>query len=126
MTSAALLTHLAGSVLTVATLCAIVQLTGCAAFRSYDSELQETNQQLASGNVDAALALQQAVDHLAAIATAIGQARIGRQQRFAVSASGEQQGKGKGSEWAHSGIRIIERRVCRSEGAIPSGLSGNR
>ncbi|RRV09092.1 hypothetical protein EGJ27_04770 [Pseudomonas sp. v388] len=32
-----------------------VQLTGCAAFRSYDSELLETNQQLVSGNVDAAL-----------------------------------------------------------------------
>jgi hypothetical protein len=48
---------MASRVLTVATLCAIVQLTGCAAFRSYDSELQETNQQLASGNVDAALAL---------------------------------------------------------------------
>lgn len=48
---------MASRVLTVATLCAIVQLAGCAAFRSYDSELQETNQQLASGNIDAALAL---------------------------------------------------------------------
>ncbi|MDD1012465.1 COG3014 family protein [Pseudomonas rubra] len=44
-------------VLTVATLVAAVQLAGCSAFRSYDSELQETNQHLSSGNVDAALAL---------------------------------------------------------------------
>lgn len=36
---------------------AVTQLTGCAVFRSYDSELQETNQQLVAGNVDAALAL---------------------------------------------------------------------
>lgn len=48
---------MASRVLTVATLLAVVQLTGCAAFRSYDSELQETNKQLASGNIDAALAL---------------------------------------------------------------------
>jgi len=68
----------------------------------------------AVGVVHTALALQQAVDHIAPIAAAVGQARIGRQQRFAVSASGEQQGKGKGGEWAHSGIRIFERRVCRS------------
>lgn len=38
-------------------LIAAVQLTGCAAFRSYDTELQQTNQQLSSGNVDGALAL---------------------------------------------------------------------
>jgi len=44
----------------------------------------------AVGVVHAALALQQAIDHIATVATAIGQARIGRQQRFAVSASGEQ------------------------------------
>ncbi|CAG8870082.1 hypothetical protein PS627_03838 [Pseudomonas fluorescens] len=43
--------------LTLATLVAAVQLTGCSALRSYDSELQETNQQLRAGNVDAALAL---------------------------------------------------------------------
>ncbi|TLP54441.1 MULTISPECIES: COG3014 family protein [Pseudomonas] len=43
--------------LTLATLFAAVQLAGCSVFRSYDSELQETNQQLAAGNVDAALAL---------------------------------------------------------------------
>ena len=48
---------MASRVLTVASLCAIVQLTGCAAFRNYDSELQQTNQHLSSGNVDAALAL---------------------------------------------------------------------
>ena len=48
---------MASRVLTVATLCAIVQLTGCAAFRSYDSELQETNQHLTRGNVEAALTL---------------------------------------------------------------------
>ena len=68
----------------------------------------------AVGVVHAALTLQQTIDHIAPVAAAVGQARIGRQQRFAVSASGEQQGKGEGSEWAHSGIRIIERRVCRS------------
>lgn len=49
--------QMASRVLTVASLCAIVQLTGCAAFRNYDSELQQTNQHLSSGNVDAALAL---------------------------------------------------------------------
>ncbi|MFT0867776.1 COG3014 family protein [Pseudomonas sp. CAM1A] len=43
--------------LTLVTLVAAVQLTGCSVFRSYDSELQETNKQLAAGNVDAALAL---------------------------------------------------------------------
>ena len=43
--------------LTLATLLAAVQLSGCSVFRSYDSELQETNQQLAAGNIDAALAL---------------------------------------------------------------------
>lgn len=41
----------------LAALIAVTQLTGCAVFRSYDSELQETNQQLVAGNVDAALAL---------------------------------------------------------------------
>ena len=48
---------MASRVLTVATLVAAVQLAGCSAFRSYDSELQETNQHLSSGNVDAALQL---------------------------------------------------------------------
>lgn len=43
--------------LTLATLVATVHLTGCSVFRSYDSEMQETNQQLAAGNVDAALAV---------------------------------------------------------------------
>lgn len=38
-------------------LCASVLLSGCAAFRSYESELTQTNQHLQSGNVDAALAL---------------------------------------------------------------------
>ncbi|MDF2643168.1 MAG: hypothetical protein K0R45_2441, partial [Pseudomonas sp.] len=33
-------------VLTALALVTAVQLTGCAAFRSYDSELKETNQQL--------------------------------------------------------------------------------
>jgi hypothetical protein len=41
--------------LTALALITAVQLTGCAAFRSYDSELKETSQQLVSGNVDAAL-----------------------------------------------------------------------
>ncbi|MBD0703651.1 TPR-REGION domain-containing protein [Pseudomonas sp. E141] len=36
---------------------AITLLSGCSAFRNYDSELAQTNQQLASGNVDAALTL---------------------------------------------------------------------
>ncbi|MCY1397127.1 hypothetical protein D9M71_121170 [compost metagenome] len=48
---------MASRVLTVATLVAAIQLAGCSAFRSYDSELQETNQHLSSGNVDAALQL---------------------------------------------------------------------
>lgn len=41
--------------LTALALVATVQLAGCAAFRSYDTELKETNQQLAVGNVDGAL-----------------------------------------------------------------------
>jgi hypothetical protein len=41
--------------LTALTLFAAVQLSGCSAFRSYDSELKETNQHLAVGNVDGAL-----------------------------------------------------------------------
>lgn len=48
---------MASRVLTLAALVAAVQLAGCSAFRSYDSELQETNRQLSAGNVDAALAL---------------------------------------------------------------------
>lgn len=43
--------------LTVLTLLAAVQLAGCSAFRSYDTELRETNTQLASGNVEGALGL---------------------------------------------------------------------
>jgi hypothetical protein len=38
-------------------LCAVMLLSGCSAFRNYDSELAQTNQQLATGNVDAALTL---------------------------------------------------------------------
>ncbi len=41
--------------LTSALLVVSLQLSGCAAFRSYDNELKETNQQLASGNVAGAL-----------------------------------------------------------------------
>lgn len=44
------------AVLSVA-LGAITLLSGCSAFRNYDSELAQTNQQLASGNVDGALTL---------------------------------------------------------------------
>jgi CO dehydrogenase/acetyl-CoA synthase beta subunit len=36
-------------------LSAVTLLSGCSAFRNYDSELAQTNQQLATGNVDAAL-----------------------------------------------------------------------
>ena len=38
-------------------LSALLLLTGCSAFRSYDSELQATNQQLSIGNIDGALSL---------------------------------------------------------------------
>ena len=38
-------------------LSAVTLLSGCSMFRSYDTELQATNQQLATGNVDAALTL---------------------------------------------------------------------
>ncbi|WP_024646743.1 COG3014 family protein [Pseudomonas syringae] len=41
--------------LTALALIIATQLAGCSAFRSYDTELKETSQQLASGNVDAAL-----------------------------------------------------------------------
>ncbi|WP_175652603.1 COG3014 family protein [Pseudomonas sp. Marseille-P9899] len=44
-------------VFTFAALFVALQLTGCSVFRSYDSELQETNQHLSSGNIDAALAV---------------------------------------------------------------------
>jgi len=40
---------------TALALFAAVQLAGCSAFRSYDTELKETNQQLTTGNVDGAL-----------------------------------------------------------------------
>ncbi|APC16967.1 hypothetical protein BLL42_14945 [Pseudomonas frederiksbergensis] len=48
---------MASRALTSIALSAITLLAGCSAFRSYDTELQQTNQQLASGNVDAALTL---------------------------------------------------------------------
>ncbi|MFJ2365067.1 COG3014 family protein [Pseudomonas sp. NPDC087697] len=48
---------MASRALTSIALSAVTLLAGCSAFRSYDTELQETNQQLVSGNVDAALTL---------------------------------------------------------------------
>ena len=42
---------------TLLALSAVTLLSGCSAFRNYDSELAQTNQQLATGNVDAALTL---------------------------------------------------------------------
>ena len=48
---------MASRALTLFALSAATLLAGCSAFRSYDSELQETNQQLGAGRVDAALAL---------------------------------------------------------------------
>ncbi|MBO9550563.1 hypothetical protein [Pseudomonas sp.] len=44
-------------VLLFALLVAILQVTGCAMLRDYDSELQQTRDQWVTGNVDAALAL---------------------------------------------------------------------
>jgi hypothetical protein len=44
-------------ILTALTLVAAVQLAGCSAFRSYDTELKETNQNLVSGNVNGALVI---------------------------------------------------------------------
>jgi hypothetical protein len=38
----------------------LVQLSGCAAYRDYDMELQQTTQQLKAGNIDASLALIEA------------------------------------------------------------------
>ena len=43
--------------LTPLALAAVTALSGCSMFRSYDDELQATNQQLATGNVEAALTL---------------------------------------------------------------------
>ncbi|MHA3734411.1 COG3014 family protein [Pseudomonas sp. Eth.TT006] len=43
--------------LLVLLLSALVQLSGCAAYRNYDLEMQQTNDQLMRGNLDAALAL---------------------------------------------------------------------
>ena len=48
---------MASRALTLIALSAVTLLSGCSAFRNYDSELAQTNQQLASGNVDAALTL---------------------------------------------------------------------
>ncbi|ERO62931.1 COG3014 family protein [Pseudomonas piscis] len=48
---------MASRALTTVALGAITLLAGCSVFRSYDSELQETNQQLRAGNLDAALTL---------------------------------------------------------------------
>ncbi|WP_025130905.1 COG3014 family protein [Pseudomonas sp. PH1b] len=48
---------MASRALTLIALSAVTLLAGCSAFRSYDSELQETNQQLRAGNLDAALTL---------------------------------------------------------------------
>ncbi|MGC5699315.1 hypothetical protein J4P02_03825 [Pseudomonas sp. NFXW11] len=48
---------MASRALTTLALSAVTLLAGCSAFRSYDNELQETNQQLRSGNVEAALTL---------------------------------------------------------------------
>ncbi|MFB4248524.1 COG3014 family protein [Pseudomonas idahonensis] len=48
---------MASRVLTSIALGAVTLLAGCSAFRSYDNELQETNQQLRAGNLDAALTL---------------------------------------------------------------------
>ncbi|WP_419712879.1 COG3014 family protein [Pseudomonas sp. NFX224] len=48
---------MASRALLVVALSAVTLLSGCSAFRNYDSELAQTNQQLASGNVDAALTL---------------------------------------------------------------------
>ncbi|POA29508.1 MULTISPECIES: COG3014 family protein [unclassified Pseudomonas] len=48
---------MASRALTSIALSAVTLLAGCSAFRSYDTELQQTNQQLASGHVDAALTL---------------------------------------------------------------------
>ena len=48
---------MASRALTVLALSAATLLAGCSAFRSYDSELQETNQHLTRGNVEAALTL---------------------------------------------------------------------
>ncbi|KAF0862250.1 COG3014 family protein [Pseudomonas sp. LD120] len=48
---------MASRALTSIALCAVTLLTGCSAFRSYDNELEQTNQQLRAGNLDAALSL---------------------------------------------------------------------
>ncbi|HLD65346.1 MAG TPA: hypothetical protein VJA19_04825 [Pseudomonas sp.] len=44
-------------ILSVLALVACLQLAGCSTFRSYETELSETSQQLGAGNVDGALAL---------------------------------------------------------------------
>ncbi|MCK8664655.1 hypothetical protein M1M11_07135 [Pseudomonas azerbaijanoccidens] len=48
---------MASRALVVIALSAVTLLSGCSVFRNYDSELAQTNQQLASGNIDAALTL---------------------------------------------------------------------
>lgn len=48
---------MASRALTSIALSAVTLLSGCSAFRNYDSELAQTNQQLAAGNVDGALTL---------------------------------------------------------------------
>lgn len=51
----------------------------------------------AVGVVDASFTLQQAIDHLATVAAAIGQACVRWRQRFAFATGGEQHDQGEGS-----------------------------
>ena len=48
---------MASRTLAVIAVSAVTLLSGCSVFRNYDSELAQTNMQLASGNIDAALTL---------------------------------------------------------------------
>lgn len=62
----------------------------------------------AVGVVHAALALQQAIDHLPMVLAAIRKTGISGQQGFTFAAGGEQQAQGQWSEWAHGRVRAIE------------------
>ncbi|MNJ65792.1 hypothetical protein D3C77_618310 [compost metagenome] len=60
--------------------------------------LEGTGVPAAVGVVDPSLALQQAIDHLPPVPPTVRQARVRREQRFAIAAGGEQQDQGDGEQ----------------------------
>ncbi|MNN43019.1 hypothetical protein D3C81_1572350 [compost metagenome] len=78
----------------------------------------------AVGVVDAPFALQQAVNHLAPVTTAVGQARIRWQQRFAIATGSEQQGQGERQPSTHGRIRAKVMPSMPHNGADETAMAG--